>query len=202
MGHAPHPTQSLVNSCEEFYQAKQLFSLTHGNWHVLAQLQKASPVPKCKNILRIAKKKLQKGQSSNKICSLIRGKIYLCSQTHSSQAHLLQVCFCECSVWRAPIEGTGSTGTEKSSSAEWRPFAPAEDSIQSTYKMRLECCVPLQAKWEAVSLLVYFSLGILASAISIKLILVWNNPLAWQGLNMANQKGLPRQHFVVATVWR
>lgn len=76
MGHAPHPTQSLVNSCEEFYQAKQLFSLTQGNWHVLAQLQKDSSVPKCKNILRIAKKKLQGGQSSNKICSLVRGKIY------------------------------------------------------------------------------------------------------------------------------
>lgn len=76
MGHAPHPTQSLVNSCEEFYQAKQLFSLTQGNGHVLAQLQKDSPVPKCKNILRIAKKKLQGGQSSNKICSLVRGKIY------------------------------------------------------------------------------------------------------------------------------
>lgn len=56
MGHAPHPTQSLVNSCEEFYQAKQLFILTQGKWHVLAKLQKVSSVPKCKNILRIAKK--------------------------------------------------------------------------------------------------------------------------------------------------
>lgn len=144
MGHAPRPTQSLVNSCEEFYQAKQLFSLTQGNWHVLAQLQKVSSVPKCKNILRFAKKKLQGGQSSNKICSLVRGNIYLCSQTYSSQAHLLQVCFCKCSVWGAPTEATGSTGTQKRrSSAEWRQFAPAEDSIQSTYKMRLEYCVPL-----------------------------------------------------------
>lgn len=104
MGHAPHPTQSLVNSCEEFYQAKQLFSLTQRNWHVLAQLQKVSTVPKCKNILRIAKKKLQGGQSSNKICSLLHGKINLCSQTHSRQAHLPQVCICECPVSRVPSD--------------------------------------------------------------------------------------------------
>lgn len=61
MGHAPYPIRSLVNSCEEFYQAKQLFSLTQGDWHVLAQLQKVSSVPKCKNILRIAKKKVTRG---------------------------------------------------------------------------------------------------------------------------------------------
>lgn len=147
MGHAPHPTQSLVNSCEEFYQAKQLFSLTQGDWHVLAQLQKVSTVPKCKNILRIAKKKLQGGQSSNKICSLFHGKINLCSQIYSRQAHLLQVCFCECSIRRAPIDIPRNTGTQKHhSSVECRKFEPPEDSIQSAYKMRLEGCFPLQAK--------------------------------------------------------
>lgn len=144
MGHAPHPTQSLVNSCEEFYQAKQLFSLTQGNWHVLAQLQKVSTVPKCKNILRIAKKKLQGGQSSNKICSLLHGRINLCSQAHSRQAHLPQVCICEYSVWRAPTDIPRNTGTQKHhSSVDCRQFAPPEDPIQSTYKIRLEGCVPL-----------------------------------------------------------
>lgn len=138
MGHAPYPTQSLVNSCEEFYQAKQLFSLTQGDWHVLAQLQKVSSVSKCKNILRIAKKKLQGGQSSNKMCSLVHGKVYL----RSNQACFLQVCFVN-----AQYEATGSTDTQKyCSSAEQRQFAPAQDAIQSTYEMKFECCILLQAK--------------------------------------------------------
>lgn len=46
------------------------------------------------------KEKITRGQSSNKICSLVHGKEYICSQAHSRQDCLLQVWFFKCSVWR------------------------------------------------------------------------------------------------------
>lgn len=202
MGHAPHPTQSLVNSCEEFYQAKQLFILTQGNWHVLAKLQKVSSVPKCKNILRIAKKKLQGDRVQIKfVLWFMARNIYVHKHIQS------RIVCCRFDFANAPYEEVWSHWehwhTEAPSSVSWRQSASAENSIQSTYKLGLENGFPLSAKWEAVSLLFYFPLVILASAISIKLILVCNNPLAWWGLNITMQnkvkKKMSKENYIYSS---
>lgn len=199
MGHAPHPTQSLVNSCEEFYQAKQLFSPTQRNWHVLAQLQKVSTVPKCKNILRIAKKKLQGGQSSHKICSLLHGKINLCSQPHSRQAHLPQVCICE-EFSLTPPETSLLCGVLTICTTWGFNSKYLQDEIRGL-------CSIISKIRGSITFLSFCGGGggggnILASGISLKFILVCNNPWAQQDLNVAKQKDLPWQFFGVATVWR
>ena len=164
MGHAPHPTQSLVNSCEEFYQAKQLFILTQGNWHVLAKLQKVSSVPKCKNILRIAKKKLQGDRVQ------IKFVLWFMARNIYAHKHIQgRIVCCRFDFSNARYEGLWSHWEHwhtETPSVAWRQSAPAENSIQSTYKLVLEHGFPLSAKWEAVSLLFYFPSAILASAIS------------------------------------
>lgn len=156
MGHAPHPTQSLVNSCEKFYQAKQLFILTQGKWHVLAKLQKVSSVPKCKNILRIAKKNYKGDRVQIKFVLWFMANLALLTNTFKA-GWFLQALFGKCSLWGSSLWSHWEHWHTETPSAMWRQSALAEDSVQSTCKPGLDHGVLLSANWKAITLL--FSFG-------------------------------------------